>query len=93
MTKPVFPAQCRGCGKCCVREDPKLDVLVEPTDRVPEHLVLEQDGLRWMRRRSDRSCIALDPRTRECTIHPVRPQGCREVDMGDPDCVAALLRR
>ena len=85
-----LPESCRGCGCCCIRSVPELDVIVAAGDRVPEALTLDLDGLRWMRRRANGECAALDPLARICTIYDVRPLACRELEKGDADCLRAL---
>jgi Fe-S-cluster containining protein len=88
-----LPPTCHGCGRCCVRTGPHLDVYVGPGELVPWSMTEEVDGLRLMRRTADRSCVALDPRTRLCTIYDQRPWSCRELQRGDPDCLAACADR
>ena len=85
----TVPATCRGCGRCCVRTGPHLDVYVAPGEDVPREMIELVGGLQWMRRAADQSCVALDPVTRECRIYELRPLGCRELQQGDPDCVSA----
>jgi uncharacterized protein len=85
----AIPETCFGCGRCCVRTSPDFDVLVQAGDPVPLDLTEVIDGLRWMRRRPDQACVALDATSRLCTIYDRRPQGCRELQRGDPECHAA----
>jgi len=80
------PASCAGCGRCCVRTAPHLDVLVSPDDPVPVELTEIIDGLRWMRRRPDQACVALYPVSKLCRIYDRRPQGCREFAFQSRDC-------
>jgi Fe-S-cluster containining protein len=47
------------------------------------------NGLLWMKRTADQTCVALDPATKLCRIYEVRPWSCRELQRGDPDCVSA----
>jgi Fe-S-cluster containining protein len=83
---------CIGCGSCC-----RLVVeLAAGTDDVPEHMVVEHDGVRCMDQDGDGACVALDRVTRSCTIYERRPQTCRDFNRGDPVCrraVAGLLGR
>ncbi|MBA2479898.1 MAG: YkgJ family cysteine cluster protein [Planctomycetes bacterium] len=88
----TIPDNCAGCGRCCVRTSPDVDVLVQPDDGVPAELTEVVDGLLWMRRRADQACVALDATSRLCTIYDVRPQGCRELQRGDPECIRACAR-
>ncbi len=86
----TLPDTCNGCGCCCIRATPEMDVLVAVDDRVPETLTVELGGLHWMQRRADGECVALDHAARTCTLYTVRPQGCRELERGSPDCMRAL---
>lgn len=83
------PSSCHGCGRCCVRTGPHLDVHVALGDQVPPAMVELIDGSLWMRRTADQTCVALDPATKLCTIYEQRPYGCRELQRNDPDCVSA----
>lgn len=80
---------CIGCGRCC-----HLVVeLSSATDRVPEALVVERDGVRYMDQQGDGACVALDRRTQRCTIYAQRPQVCRDFKRGEDLCRRAVLGR
>ena len=85
----AVPEACAGCGRCCVRTGDHLDVYVSPGDDVPPAMVEVVNGLLWMKRTPDQTCVALDPATKLCRIYDVRPWSCRELQRGDPDCVSA----
>jgi Fe-S-cluster containining protein len=87
------PPKCEGCGRCCVRSGPHLDVYVAPGDLVPLAMVETVEGIRLMRRDADGVCVALDRATKLCTIYENRPLCCRELQRNDPDCVAACAAR
>ena len=56
-------------------------------DDVPPALTREDAwGGTVMRRLDDGWCAALDRHTMRCTIYTVRPQVCRDYEMGGPDC-------
>jgi Fe-S-cluster containining protein len=61
-------------------------------DRVPEDFVVEHAGVRCLDQRSDGACIALDLRTRLCTIYDTRPQTCRDFARGSDLCLHILRR-
>jgi uncharacterized protein len=80
---------CAGCGNCC-----HLLVELSPIlDDVPEHLVVEHDGIRCMDQGGDGACVALDPVTRLCTIYESRPQVCRDFNRGESLCRRAVFGR
>jgi Fe-S-cluster containining protein len=60
-------------------------------DRVPEEFVVEHAGVRCLDQRGDGACIALDLRTRLCTIYDTRPQTCRDFTRGSDLCRKILL--
>ena len=74
---------CEACQACCCQ----LQVILMPHDAPPAHLVeTEEHGLDVMRRLDDGWCVALDRETLRCTIYAVRPQVCRDVATGGPEC-------
>lgn len=82
---------CRGCGKCCFLIDPFLDVEIFDDDDIPPTLIEERYGYqnvftKWMKRRQDGSCIALNLKNMECTIYEKRPRECREFNYDHPIC-------
>jgi Fe-S-cluster containining protein len=75
---------CENCLASCCR----LLVRLLPGDRVPGHLLAEDDhGLQVMAQRDDGWCIALDRGSLRCTIYRDRPQVCRDFAMGSPECL------
>jgi Fe-S-cluster containining protein len=59
-------------------------------DIVPEHLVVERDGVRCMDQRGDGACVALDGETKLCGIYAARPQTCRDFNRGEALCRSVL---
>ena len=85
---PYSLPDCAGCGSCC-----HLAVeLALGVDDVPEDLVVEHSGVKFMDQRGDGACIALDPVTRLCTIYERRPSTCRRFKRGESLCVRAITR-
>jgi len=75
--------QCSRCEATCCR----LTVYVMSDDPTPEYLIdQDENGMDVMRRRDDGWCTALDRETMRCTIYALRPQVCRDFDMGGRDC-------
>ena len=75
--------QCHHCAACCCR----MPVLVLGDPLVPERYVREDEsGLSFMAQGDDGWCVALDRNTLRCTIYEIRPQICRDFDMGGIDC-------
>jgi Fe-S-cluster containining protein len=83
---PTFPI-CAGCGTCC-----RLVVELRPDDNVPEDLVAVNEGLRCMDQHGDGTCVALDRKTKLCTIYEQRPAVCRLFERGTGLCRNALVR-
>lgn len=81
---------CLGCGKCCYLTDPYLDVELTFRDTVPIYMTTERNGLRWMRRNDDGSCIALNQETNLCMIYNDRPHECISFDQTHPLCKELL---
>lgn len=76
---------CIGCAACCRDNVPVMD-----GDAVPERLVEDRGGRRWMRRHAGGPwCAALDLATRTCTIYEHRPAVCRAFDVGGKTCELA----
>ena len=76
---------CANCEAVCCR----MQVLLMPGDRPPGHLVtVDPSGVDVMARLDDGWCAALDRHTMRCTIYTVRPQVCRDYEMGGPDCLS-----
>lgn len=95
---------CLRCGICC---HGKLDTYVRVSGADWERLGVDAErvahfiGHRAYMRMSERGhCAALDVRlspdgAREffCTIYEKRPQVCRDLGRGTPECEAELLRK
>lgn len=75
--------QCNRCEAICCR----LTVLVMPDDPTPEYWIDHDElGMEVMRRLDDGWCAALDRDAMCCSIYSLRPQICRDFDMGGRDC-------
>lgn len=75
--------QCSRCEATCCR----LTVYVMSDDPTPTYLIDQDEyGMDVMRRLEDGWCTALDRETMRCSIYSLRPQVCRDFDMGGPDC-------
>ena len=56
---------------------------------VPEKYIdVDKWGWRVMARLEDRWCAALDRNTMRCTIYDKRPKICRELVMGEYECLS-----
>jgi uncharacterized protein len=74
---------CSRCEAVCCR----LTVYVMADDPTPEYLIdQDEHGMDVMRRLDDGWCTALDRDTMRCSIYALRPQVCRDFDMGGGDC-------
>lgn len=96
MTHPALPSmqesdapdidasiRCNQCEAMCCR----LTVYVMSDDPTPEYLVdQDENGMDVMRRMDDGWCTALDRDRMCCSIYALRPQVCRDFDMGGLDC-------
>lgn len=84
VNQRVATTRCETCLASCCR----LLVRLLPGDRVPGHLLAEDDqGLTVMVRGDDGWCLALDRGSLRCTIYAVRPQLCRVFEAGSPECL------
>jgi Fe-S-cluster containining protein len=81
--------ECAGCGRCCHLV---VELVAGVDDDVPEHFVVEHDGLRCMEQFGDGACVALDPVTRLCSIYERRPEACRRLKRAESLCRMALSR-
>ena len=76
---------CDNCPAVCCR----LPVLLIGDNAVPEAMTDWTDwGGQVMRRDDDGWCVAVDRTRMCCSIHPDRPQICRDFEMGGEDCLA-----
>jgi Fe-S-cluster containining protein len=79
-------ASCRSCEACCCR----LEVLLITDTGVPDHHIeIDKWGGMRMARLDDGWCSALDRNTMRCVIYAQRPGICRELEMGEYECLAA----
>jgi len=85
-TLPDSAASCLSCEACCCR----LEVLLVTDTGVPDRYseVDEWGGMRMVRL-DDGWCAALDRNTMLCLIYQQRPGICRELAMGEYECLAA----
>lgn len=94
---------CLRCGVCC---HSNLDTYVRVTGADWERLGFDADrvarfiGHRAYMRMSEGRCAALDVRvetdgTREffCTVYERRPQVCRDLERGSPECAGELATK
>lgn len=94
------PADCRGCGVCCFSASPEYvrvtgadwTRLGGDADRVAHFI-----GHRAYLRMQGGRCAALEVRHVAgdapaffCTIYERRPQACRDLDRGSPQCLGEL---
>jgi len=91
MSRSSKPKNCKNCGLCCTWEveiypEDKDDIPKEMTERIKTSL----EELRIMRLRPGTNvCIALDLKTKKCTIHNKKPTSCKEFEIGGHDCLLA----
>lgn len=77
---------CSNCDACCCR----LEVLIISDTGVPDNFIAyDKWGGMTMARLEDGWCAALDRSTMSCMIYERRPQICRDLEMGEYDCIAA----
>lgn len=76
---------CSTCEAVCCR----LTVVLQPDDRVPDHLTAyTPEGLHVMKRGEDGWCVALNGVRMNCGIYETRPSVCRRFVMNGPYCRA-----
>jgi len=84
-TLPDTEVTCANCEACCCR----LEVLLLSDTGVPENFIaIDKWGGRTMARLEDGWCAALDRNTLMCTIYEKRPGICRELEMGEYECIS-----
>lgn len=80
--------QCTGCGRCCSGGPGFVWVSPEEIHQLAQYLGLPREEFlahyaraiadRWsLRERANGDCVFLHPKTRRCTVYPVRPRQCR----------------
>ena len=97
---PTIPANCLRCGVCCFSESAEYvwirgddwSRLGDDADRLAHFI-----GHRAFMRMRDGHCAALDVRVTPdgakeffCTIYERRPEICRDLGRGSPECEAEL---
>lgn len=96
---------CQSCGACCCNsarnmkvgsrdyvEIERSDALSQSRDLLRE--LAERRNRAWFMKLVDdeERCVALDGVVGDrvsCSIYVLRPQGCRRVNAGDSECIAA----
>lgn len=75
---------CANCQACCCR----LTVFLITNTGVPAHFIeTDEWGGRTMTQLDDGWCEALDRNTLMCSIYELRPQVCRDFEMGSYECI------
>ena len=100
MTRMNIPTDCRRCGLCCFSESEEYvwvrgddwSRLGEEAERLA-HFIRHRAFMRM----HEGHCAALDVRTMAdgvkeyfCTIYERRPQICRDLARGSPECEAEI---
>ena len=76
---------CSNCVAICCR----LEVLLITDTGVPYNFIeVDKWGGMTMARLDDGWCSALDRNTMSCSIYEKRPQICRDLVMGESECVS-----
>jgi uncharacterized protein len=99
----ISPNDCLRCGVCC---HSNLDTYVRVTGADWGRLGIDAEsvahfvGNRAFMRMRDGHCAALDVRATDdgareffCTIYEQRPQVCRDLGRGSPECEGELLSK
>jgi len=99
----VIPRDCLHCGVCCTSDSPTyVCVTGDDWNRLGEKAeqVAHFIGNRAYMKMNDGHCAALEVRLDAlgaeehfCTIYNRRPQTCRNLARGSPQCEAELLRK
>ena len=83
-TLPATEVTCANCEACCCR----LEVMLITDTGVPDNFIeMDEWGGRKMARLEDGWCSALDRNTMRCMIYEKRPWICRELSMGEYECI------
>jgi Fe-S-cluster containining protein len=82
---------CTECGVCCFFDDPRYVMVFEhDTERLGDRAeeLTQWIGGRNFMRQVDGHCVALEQHGDYwlCSIHPIRPQLCRDFDRGCGTC-------
>ncbi len=102
-TTPSGPAECRRCGVCCFSESPTY-VRVSGTDwtrlGAKAEACAQFIGNRAFMRMRAGHCAALKVERDAtgtvgffCTVYEDRPQACRDLDRGSPECGGELAMK
>lgn len=75
----------------------KKDALYQRDRELLKKLAVRNDDGQWFLKLvgDDQRCVALTGTMQErvaCAIYPMRPRGCRVVQVGDDECLRARLR-
>ena len=103
MSDLSVPADCRRCGACCCSGSPEYVRVtgddwarLGPAAESLAHFI----GQRAFLRMRDGHCAALALRRGDdgttdffCTIYDRRPQICRDLERGSPQCQAEVVRK
>lgn len=77
-----LPARCYGCGKCCNFKENGMQLYVQKLER---DLIIEETGVEPFLT-EEGHCIFQENKL--CTIHSIRPLGCRTYFSEAPNSVA-----
>lgn len=77
---------CANCAARCCRYEV---FLITDTGVPEEHIHCDESGTQTMLRLDDGWCSALNRKTMQCSIYPLRPWLCREFEMGSIECLDA----
>jgi Fe-S-cluster containining protein len=95
-----MPGDCRECGACCFStSDTYVAVTARDKDRLGEKAeqVTQKIGEASFLKMKEGRCAELQHRGGDwiCGIYKIRPDACRQLERGSPDCLAerALKRR
>ena len=84
--------RCGKCGSCCHIPHIPVRKTEVGKGKVPREMVDPCEcGREFIMRRKGHSCVALDAKTRRCTIYQNRPKVCREFEPGS--CEPCPLRK
>jgi Fe-S-cluster containining protein len=82
---PDAGVSCVTCEACCCR----LEVMLITDTGVPDHFIdIDKWGGMRMARLDDGWCSALDRGTMTCMIYERRPWICRELEVGEYECIS-----
>jgi hypothetical protein len=102
-SEPNVPLDCRSCGACCFSGSPTYVPVtgadwqrLGPLAEMYAHFI----GHRAFMRMEEDHCAALEMRLRpdgttefSCNVYDRRPEICRELERGSPQCEAERARK